>query len=85
METFGIASVAVITVITYLVGLVGKASSMNDKWIPICAGSAAVCWGLSATIWHPSRTFRRATPSPPLPWASSAVWQPPASIRLSSS
>ena len=35
METFGIASVAVITVITYLVGLVGKASSMNDKWIPM--------------------------------------------------
>ena len=31
METFGSASVAVITVITYLVGLVGKASSMNDK------------------------------------------------------
>ena len=27
METFGIASVPVITVITYLVGLVGKASS----------------------------------------------------------
>ena len=44
METFGIASVAVITVITYLVGLVGKASS---KWIPILCG---VCGGLLGAV-----------------------------------
>ena len=33
--------------ITYLVGLVGKASSMNDKWIPILCG---VCGGLLGAV-----------------------------------
>lgn len=35
---FGIASVAAITVIAYTVGLVVKASNLNDKWIPITCG-----------------------------------------------
>ena len=85
METFGIASVAVITVITYLVGLVGKASTMNDKWIPILCG---VCGGLLGAVSYylaPIPDFPLVIPSPPLPWVLSAVWRPPASIRLSSS
>ena len=36
----GIASVAAITVICYLVGLIVKASGLNDKYIPICCGVA---------------------------------------------
>lgn len=35
---FGIASVAAITVIAYIVGLVVKATPMDDKWIPIICG-----------------------------------------------
>lgn len=35
---FGIASVAAITVIAYVVGLIIKATPMDDKWIPIICG-----------------------------------------------
>ena len=34
----GIASVAAITVICYLVGLIVKASCVNDRYIPIACG-----------------------------------------------
>ena len=55
----GIASVAAITVICYLVGLVGKAfPHMNDKFIPIVCGlsggglGVAACW-CSCPIFPP--------------------------------
>ena len=32
---FGIAGVAAITVIAYTVGLLVKASGLNNKWIPV--------------------------------------------------
>ena len=35
---FGMASVAAITVIAYVMGLLVKASGLNDKWIPILCG-----------------------------------------------
>lgn len=35
---FGIAGVAAITVIAYIIGLVVKASPLADKWIPIICG-----------------------------------------------
>ena len=35
---FGIASVAAITVICYLIGQVVKASGVDNKWIPIACG-----------------------------------------------
>ena len=37
---FGIASVAAITVICYLIGQVVKASGVDNKWIPIACGMA---------------------------------------------
>ena len=43
----GIASVAAITVICYLVGLIAKASGLNDKYIPICCGVAGAVLGLA--------------------------------------
>ena len=50
MDNIGIASVAAITVICYLVGLCVKAvPNMADKYIPICcgvAGAALVVAGL---------------------------------------
>ena len=42
----GIASVAAITVICYLVGLIVKASGLNDKYIHICCGVAGAVLGL---------------------------------------
>jgi len=37
---FGVASVAAITVICFLIGQVVKASGMDNKWIPIACGMA---------------------------------------------
>ena len=40
---FGMAGVAAITVIAYLVGLAVKATALNSKWIPvICAAVGGV-------------------------------------------
>ena len=38
MENLGIASVAAITVITYLMGMAVRVSRMDNKWIPILCG-----------------------------------------------
>ena len=47
----GIASVAAITVICYLVGLVGKAfPRMNDKFIPIACGLSGGGLGVAALV-----------------------------------
>ena len=41
--TLGIAGVAVITVICYLIGEIIRASGLDNKWIPVIVG---VCGGL---------------------------------------
>ncbi len=45
--SFGIASVAGITVICYLLGLGIKASPLDNKWIPLCVG---VCGGVLGVV-----------------------------------
>lgn len=47
METFGIASVAAVTVICYLVGLIVKASGLDDRFIPVICGVAGGCLGVA--------------------------------------
>lgn len=47
MDNFGIASVAAITVICYLVGLIVKASGMDNKYIPIACGVAGGVLGVA--------------------------------------
>lgn len=48
MENIGIASVAAITVICYLVGLCVKAvPNMADKYIPICCGVSGAALGVA--------------------------------------
>ena len=42
LSTFGIAGVAVITVICYLIGQTVKASGLDNKWIPIIVGASGV-------------------------------------------
>ena len=47
---FGIASVAAVTVICYLVGLVVKASGLDNKYIPIACGLAGGVLG-AVGLW----------------------------------
>lgn len=44
--SFGIASVAAITMICYLVGLVVRALSLDNKWIPIVCGVSGLILGI---------------------------------------
>ena len=44
----GIASVAAITAIAYLLGMAVKATSVADKWIPIICGAAGLILGVVA-------------------------------------
>ena len=47
---FGIASVAAITVICYLVGLIVKSSGLDNKYIPAIVGlCGGIVSGLAAT------------------------------------
>lgn len=48
MTSFGIASVAAITVICYLAGLVVKATAIDNKYIPIVCGLAGAVLGIVA-------------------------------------
>ncbi len=45
---FGIASVAAITVLAYVVGAICKASALDDKWIPVICGVVGVILGIVA-------------------------------------
>ena len=66
---FGIASVAAITAIAYLLGMAVKATSVADKWIPIICGGVGLILGVVAWRWA-CRTFRRTTGSTLPPSAS---------------
>ena len=51
---FGVAGVAVITVICYLIGLIVKATPYdNDKYIPIACGVAGAILGVVAMMIMP--------------------------------
>lgn len=45
---FGIAGVAAITVIAYLIGAAVKATALDNKWIPIICGAAGGVLGTLA-------------------------------------
>lgn len=44
--SLGIASVAAITVIAYLAGIMVKCTSLNNKWIPVICGVTGLILGL---------------------------------------
>lgn len=46
MDSFGIASVASITVICYLAAQIIKAAPLNRKWIPVLCGSLGGILGI---------------------------------------
>lgn len=47
---FGIANVAVITVLVYIIGLAVKATALNNKWIPVICGVSGVILGILALV-----------------------------------
>lgn len=47
MENLGIAGVAAITVICYLVGQIVKATKLDNKWIPIIVGLSGLLLGIA--------------------------------------
>ena len=51
--SYGIASVAAITVICYLVGQLGKASKLDNKWIPIVCGGSGLVLGIVSMFIMP--------------------------------
>lgn len=51
--SFGITGVAAITIVCYLFGLIGKASNLNNKWIPILCGVSGLVLGLVAMAIMP--------------------------------
>ena len=42
---FGIASVAAITVVCYLAGVIAKATTLDNKWIPVTMGLCGAILG----------------------------------------
>ena len=47
MEFTGVASVIGITVICYLVGMIAKASAVDNKWIPVIVGVFGAILGVA--------------------------------------
>lgn len=53
LASFGIGGVAAITVVCYLLGLVVKASGLDNKWIPIICGFCGLVLGIIAMTIMP--------------------------------
>ena len=47
MEFTGVASVIGITVICYLIGMVAKATAIDNKWIPVIVGVSGAVLGVA--------------------------------------
>ena len=45
---FGIATVVAITVMCYIVGLIVRATGLDNKWIPVTCGVAGMALGIAA-------------------------------------
>lgn len=45
---FGIATVAAITALVYIIGLAVKATKLDNKWIPVICGMAGIALGVAA-------------------------------------
>lgn len=58
---FGIASVAAITAIAYLIGETIKATGINNKWIPIACGVSGLVLGIAA-LYIPVPDFPAGDP-----------------------
>lgn len=52
-ENMGIAGVAAITVICYLIGMAVKATKLDNKWIPVIVGLCGLILGIAAKYVMP--------------------------------
>lgn len=50
MEHFGMATVAAVTVLVYILGLGIKATKLDNKWIPVICGISGMFLGLAAFL-----------------------------------
>lgn len=50
MNDLGIAAIPTITVVCYLIGMVCKASSLDNKWIPCTVGFVGAILGVAAML-----------------------------------
>ena len=50
---FGMASVAAITVIAYIVGMAARASKLDNRWIPIICGGCGAVLGIVSMFIMP--------------------------------
>ena len=53
LNSLGIASVAGITIIVYLLGMGVKASGLDNKWIPVICGVAGAVLGVAGMYFMP--------------------------------
>ena len=51
---FGVTGVAAITVLTYGVGLLVKASGLADKWVPVICALTGMVLGVAGMLLMPS-------------------------------
>jgi hypothetical protein len=47
---FGIANVAVVTALVYIIGLGVKATKLDNKWIPVVCGVSGIILGIAALL-----------------------------------
>ena len=47
---FGVATVAAITALVYIIGLGVKATKLDNKWIPVICGVSGVIFGIVAMV-----------------------------------
>lgn len=47
---FGVANVAVITALVYIIGLGIKATKLDNKWIPVICGFSGIVLGIVALV-----------------------------------
>lgn len=45
---FGIITVAAITMIVYIIGIIVKATGLDNKWIPVICGVSGIAFGILA-------------------------------------
>ena len=50
MENFGMATVATVTALVYILGLGIKATKLDNKWIPVICGVSGMIFGLAAYL-----------------------------------
>jgi uncharacterized protein YebE (UPF0316 family) len=50
---FGIAGVAAITVVVYIIGLAVKATNIDNKWIPVICGIVGGALGVVGMMYMP--------------------------------